>query len=209
MGREKICDGSLGNDRGEVRAMLESNEIILRGDITAKLPLQTLRSMRAHVDKFEALTDRGKLSLALGATEAAAWLTRIHNPRSLIQKLGIKQHTPVHVIDEHPEFRGVISDSGAKLVALQWATIVFVVIETEAQLSALCRLVHTLPGASQLWVLRRKGKQVTVKESVIMAALKEQGLAPSKTTAWSSDYAADRYGRSRRAVKQSSDVTQP
>ncbi len=44
MGREKLCDASLGNEHGEVRAMLETNEIVLRGRIAAKLPFSTLCS---------------------------------------------------------------------------------------------------------------------------------------------------------------------
>lgn len=198
MGREKLCNASLGDEHGEVRAMLETNEIVLRDGIAAKLPLSTLRSMRVREDRFEAHTNRGLLSLALGATEAAAWLARINDPPSLPRKLGVERGTPVHVVDDHPEPRGVLSAAGASFVALEQATLVFVVVESETQLAALARLAAMRPASAHLWVLRPKGKHAAIKESVIIASLKAQGLAPSKTAAWSDAYAADRYGVARR-----------
>ena len=35
MGREALCYGELGEEAGEVRALLESHELKLRGDIKA------------------------------------------------------------------------------------------------------------------------------------------------------------------------------
>ena len=143
------------------------------------------------------MTNHGPLSLTLGATESAGWLQRIQNPRSLPQKLGLEEGITVHVIDNHPEPQRVVTESGATLGPLKHAALVFAVIDGEANLQSLERIAVTLPADSHLWVLRRKGKLAQVKESTVMARLAALGLRPSKTTAWSDEYTADRYARAR------------
>lgn len=198
MGRETHCEAQLGEQRGKVHALLEANEIILRGAIRARLPLATLRELVADADALTAQAPQGPLVLALGAREADTWLQRIRNPPSLASKLGVVAGTAVHVIDDHPEPRAVLQAARAEFVALDEAALVFVVIENEAQLQALReRLAQRAPGAA-VWVLRLKGAQAAIKEAAIMAAMKALGMGPSKTAAWSEHYTSDRYGQARR-----------
>ena len=197
MGREALCHGELGRDAGEVRAHLESHELRLRGDIKATLGIAELSAIRVQGDALQAQTPRGPLRLQLGAIEARKWLDRMTHPPTLAQKLGITPGTAVHVVGSPPEVSEVLTQAGARIGSLADATLVFVLIASDHDLQTLLRLVPTLPPGAQLWMLRPKGKAAAVKEAAIMGALRAQGLAPSKTSAWSQEYAADRYGRAR------------
>jgi|APEBP8051073058_1049385.scaffolds.fasta_scaffold00015_230 hypothetical protein len=197
MGREAECYGELGQEAGEVSAMLESREIRLRGAFKAILHYDDLRKLTVRDNALQALTPRGQLRLHLGEVEAGKWLDRIESPPSLAKKLGINPGTRVHLVSSPLEVRDVLSDAGAEMVSLSDAELAFIVVVSLEDLRAMKELASTLPQGIYLWVLRQKGKKVEVKESEIMATLRTQGFAPSKTAAWSDVYSADRYGQAR------------
>ena len=198
MGRVSVCYGTLGPDKGEVKAMLEGHVIQLRGDFKADLPLEGLSEVRVQDGALVAHTKQGPLSLALGDGEAALWAKKILHPPSLIDKLGVRPETAVHVHRGHPEVKRALDPAGAPMVPLAKAQLAFIVVETEGDLAAFKSLAKARPDGCQVWVLRRKGAAAQVPEREIMAAAKAEGLGPSKTAAWSDIYAADRYGRARR-----------
>lgn len=197
MGRVVMCYGSLGPDKGEVQAMLEGHCILLKGDFKAKLIFGELQDLRVRSDSLTANTRQGPLSLTLGEKEAALWLKKIKHPPSLVDKLGVSEGSAVHLQQTHAELKRVLDPVAPNYVPLAQAQLTFIVVETAKDLTALNALAKALPERCQIWVLRRKGATAEVKEKEIMALAKTAGLAPSKTSAWSDIYAADRYGRAR------------
>ncbi|GAA0750576.1 hypothetical protein LRH25_19990 [Ideonella azotifigens] len=197
MGRVVLCYGSLGPDKGEVQAMLEGHAILLKGDFKAKLAVAELQDLRTQEDLLVAHTRQGPLALALGEKEAALWLKKILHPPSLADKLGVSEGLAVHLQQAHAELKRVLDPVAPNYVPLAQAQLAFIVVDTAQDLTALKALAKAKPEGCQLWVLRRKGAAAEVKESEIMALTRAAGLAPSKTSAWSDTYAADRYGRAR------------
>lgn len=195
MGRTALCHATLGTDAGETTAMLESDHILLRGDLRATLPLAALRDIRADGDALHAFTDLGVLSLILGEREAALWHRKILSPPSLAQKLGVAGHSRVHIVDAHPVLTATLTAMAAPIDDIDSAEIVFVLIDTPEALQRLPALIARIPREAQLWAIRPKGKAAAIKESELMAALREHGFRPNKTAAWSAEYAADRYKR--------------
>jgi hypothetical protein len=195
MGRTAICHATLGKDAGETQAMLEPDHILLRGDFRAKLPLPTLRAVRAEGDALLADTELGALMLMLGAREAALWQKKILSPPSLAQKLGIAEHIRIHIVDAHPQLMATLAPMTANISAIETAEIVFMLIDTSETVQALPALVARMPRDAQLWAIRPKGKAAALKESELMTALSDLGFRPNKTAAWSAEYAADRYRR--------------
>jgi hypothetical protein len=195
MGRSAICHATLGNDSGETQAMLESDHILLRGDFRAKLPLPTLRTVRVVGDVLHADTGLGALMLMLGEREAALWKKKILSPPSLAKKLGIEEHTRIHIVDAHPQLMATLVDMTSNFGGIENADIVFAVIDAPETLQRLPALAARIPQDAQLWVLRPKGKAAAIKESALMEALQISGFRPNKTAAWSAEYAADRYRR--------------
>lgn len=190
----RLCHGSLGAARGEVRAMLEGTLIQLRGDVHANVEGATLKNLRAEGGLLLALADGAPLALELGEKEAALWLRKINHPPSLAEKLGLAAGMPVHVHGQPAEIVRVLKAAGVQLVPPAQARLLFVLVDEPAQLQALQKLARARADGAQIWVLRPKGKGAAVREADIMALAKAEGLAPSKTAAWSEAYAADRYG---------------
>jgi hypothetical protein len=195
MGRTAICHATLGKDSGETQAMLESDHILLRGDFRAKLPLPTLRAVRVEGDALHADTGLGALMLILGEREAALWKKKILSPPSLAKKLGIEEHTRIHIVDAHPRLMAALAPITTKTGGIENAEIVFVLIDTPETLQELPTLAARIPREAQLWAIRPKGKTAAIKESELMATLRALGFRPNKTAAWSAEYAADRYRR--------------
>jgi len=92
----------------------------------------------------------------------------------------------------------MLKEAGARLVSLDDAKLIFVVVESQEDLETLGRLAATRPQSAHIWVLRRKGKHASIKEAPVTDRMRLHGMAPSKTAAWSDSYAADRYGVSRK-----------
>jgi hypothetical protein len=200
MGRTAICHTIMGKDSGETEAMLEADHILLRGDVRAKLPLPTLRAVRAEGDGLHAKTELGALTLMLGEREAALWQKKILPPPSLAKKLGVVEQFRIHVIDAHPQLMATLADitsnvGGIENTDIKNADIVFALIDAPETLQRLPALAARIPQDAQLWVLRPKGKAAAIKESALMEALRAMGFRPNKTAAWSAEYAADRYRR--------------
>lgn len=196
MGRETACEARYGDLHGRVVAHLDGQALQLRGAIRATLPLASLQQVRADGDGLHAVTPAGPLRLAMGIRDAAAWRERILAPPSLAKKLGLVADLPVHVLGGHAEPRGVLAAAGARETPAAQASMSFAVVDSPDDLARLAACCAQLP--LPLWVLRRKGREAPVKEGELMAALRQRGLAPGKTAAWSDAYSADRYGKARR-----------
>jgi len=194
MGRVAVCHGSLGTAAGEVRAMLESEVIQLRGDIQSNVAFGELKNVRAEGEHFLAVANGKPLALKLGQKESLLWVRKILHPPTLADKLGLAQGLPIHVHGRHAEALRVVEPAGVRLVPLAKARLAFLVVDTPLHLEALKALAEGKPADAQIWIVRRKGKDALVRESSIMAVAKEAGLSPSKTSAWSEAYSADRYG---------------
>jgi hypothetical protein len=195
MGRTVLCHAALDRDEGEAKAMLESDRLLLRGDLRASLPLATLRSVRTDGVLLRAETGLGPLALTLGEREAALWAKKILSPPSLARKLGVAPDTTIHVVDDPDLLRPALDSISATHVALEDATVVFALFDTQQSLGKLAELAGRMQPQAQLWAVRPKGPKAMPREADLMAALRTVGFRPNKTAAWSTTHSADRYRR--------------
>ena len=94
MGREAICDCTFNGTTTKVKALLESEELILRGDIHLRAPLHALHHVRVESQSLCFNLDEGPIRLDLGAAVAKSWAKKIKTPPpSLADKLGITGKT--------------------------------------------------------------------------------------------------------------------
>jgi hypothetical protein len=70
MGREAVCNVCWHGDAAEVKVLLESHEIILRGAIKAKISRHTLLSAQVKGDQLVVQARAGTLTLDLGKPES-------------------------------------------------------------------------------------------------------------------------------------------
>lgn len=196
MGRKVLCHAALGSERGEVTAMLEGTGILIRGEFKADLSTDGMRGLKADGGSLVASTEFGPLMIELGAAEAAKWVEKLLNPPSLAKKLGLAEGTPVYVDGKHAVVLEEVEAAAAKQVPVRDAQLLFLVVESPSGIERLGALARARAAGSHLWVLRRKGKAAPVAESQIMQAARNLGLSPTKTAAWSAEWAADRYSTS-------------
>src|SRR3954471_22884719 len=100
MGNEVRCSAELGGKRGEGRALLETSEIIFRGDLKIFIPLSDVKTVAIAGDDL-VVTFSGKTArFTLGAAEAKKWAEKIRNPKGRLDKLGVKPGAAVAIVGE-------------------------------------------------------------------------------------------------------------
>lgn len=185
----------LGRRRFNGRALLETDHLVLRlPDQRLKIPFGDIERLEAKDGRLAIAYNGGNATLYLGAA-AAKWIDKIKNPRSLMDKLGVKQGMTVTV-------DGV--DDAAFLVELATRTahvasrpggavdIAFFGTENPASLVRLATFKRMLASDGAIWVVHRKGKDATVKDTDVFAAAKQVGLVDNKVVAFSATHTAER-----------------
>src|SRR5256885_13033276 len=89
MGNESNCKVRFGKQQSEGKALLETSEILFRGDFRLKIPFSTIKSAKAVNGELRLQTAEGLAVFHLGAT-AEKWCDKILHPKSRIEKLGVK-----------------------------------------------------------------------------------------------------------------------
>ncbi|MFI5184437.1 MAG: hypothetical protein ACHQNV_08565, partial [Vicinamibacteria bacterium] len=79
MGLEAICDVRQGRKAGRGRALLESTELIVRGDIPMKIPLSAVTSVVVRGDDLRVTWPGGTAALTLGRA-AEKWALKMKTP---------------------------------------------------------------------------------------------------------------------------------
>src|SRR5436305_10031704 len=89
MGREASCHCRWATEEAEVRALLETRELILRGGIRRSIRFAEMRDVSADGDYLTFRVGADRVALKLGRQAAARWAGAITKPPSLAKKLGI------------------------------------------------------------------------------------------------------------------------
>ena len=98
MGQEARCVARIGERIVEEKALLETDELILRGEHRARLPFSGLDSVEA-ADGCLTLHQQGEpIALELGSA-AERWAAKIRNPPTLLDKLGVKAGQRIVMVD--------------------------------------------------------------------------------------------------------------
>jgi hypothetical protein len=206
MGREALCEARFGKQTSRGKALLETSDLIFRGDFRVVVPFKAMTSINADASKLTVAWSSGTLTLSLGA-EAARWAQKIRNPPSLLDKLGVKAASTVALVaaggpfagqDEQDDLKGFVAELAARGVKVvqqkpSAATdLLFFAIERKADLGLLPKLLAALRPDAGLWVLRPKGSAAVTEGDVRNAGL-AAGLVAVKVAAFSSSRTADKF----------------
>jgi hypothetical protein len=196
MGREAICECTFAGTTAEVKALLESDELILRGNIRLRAPLRALKDVRVESDSLCFHLDKHPIQLRLGAAAAKSWAKKINSPPpSLADKLGITGKT-VRTI-------GSVSDraldsalSLAARISARNPDLILSYVDTPESLATTLReakaqLAHSIP----IWLIYRKGPGHRLNESAIRTTLRANGLMDTKVASVSTELTALRFSR--------------
>jgi hypothetical protein len=197
MGREAEGHARWQGQDGQVRALLESHALILRGDIRATLPRHSLSDWRAEGEVLTLLSSGTKLELTLGAAEAARWVVALSRPLpSLEQKLGLGPDARGFVTGdaEIPELTAALTDATAATPAQ--ASLLIAILSAPADLVATLTLATTIP-ALPVWCVHGKGRTAVVTDAMVRTAFRGTGYMDTKTSGVNADWTATRYGKSK------------
>src|SRR5688572_9717950 len=89
MGNEADGKRLVGKKWVPGRALLETEELVFRGDARCKIPFHDIKTVRGTGSRLEVSTAAESYVFDLDA-DAAAWAHKIQNPKGRIEKLGIK-----------------------------------------------------------------------------------------------------------------------
>src|ERR1700722_4479795 len=97
MGKEAQCTCKWNAKSSSGKALLETNEILFRGDFRLVVPLKEIQSVIADDGDLRIVSPQGKVTLTLGAA-AVKWADRILHPPRRVDKLGVKPESRISVV---------------------------------------------------------------------------------------------------------------
>ncbi len=192
MGNEVNCTARFGKQESRGKALLETSEILFRGEFRLKIRFSSIQTLKATDGELRVQTADGLTILELGEA-AAKWREKILHPKSRLEKLGVKPGGKVSLLGSFDEaFLRELAQQNDTVVEgkvgadSEW---IFLAAESKKELAQMPRLAKTLKGAAALWIVYPKG-QKEITEVGVIAAGRKAGLKDVKVVGFSSTHTA-------------------
>ncbi len=199
MGKEADCRATIDGVAVKGRALLETDEILIRrpdGERRLKVLLKDIRDVKVERGALVLRHTKGTLSLELGPSQAAAWAKRILEPPGLLDKLGVKEGSIVVTVGlNDEEFAHSLELRGATVIQGRKgkdADMVLFGAESTADLKKLAGLDGLIHPAGGIWIIYPKG-QAHIREADIMEAGRGAGWSDNKTCRFSDTHTGLRF----------------
>ena len=193
MGREAVCACEWGGTVAEVKALLEANEIILRGAVRKRIPFSEITSVNAKADRLCFTVGGEEVQLALGHA-AAQWVAAITSPPpTLARKLGIADKI-VRVIGEVCDEALNEALAGAAKIASKDAEVILACVDSANSVHAALRDAKAqLRNGVPIWMVYAKGPGHAINETSVRESMRETGMVDTKVASVSAKYTALRF----------------
>jgi hypothetical protein len=187
VGNELRCKVSWGRQQSEGKALLETSELLFRGDFRLKIPFSTIKSAKAADGELRLQTAEGLAVFHLGAV-AERWRDKILHPKSRIEKLGVKSGAKVSLLgsfdSDFLKEVGALTKSVSKDKVAADTECIFFAADSKEKLGGLTKISKSMKGAAALWIVYPKGqKQIT--EIDVLSAGRKAGLKDVKVVGFS------------------------
>lgn len=198
MGREAICECTFDGTTTRVKVLLESEELILRGDIHLRAPLHTLHHVRVESASLCFNLDKGPVRLDLGAAAAKSWAKKIKSPPpSLADKLGITGKT-VRTIGPMADRALHSALTAAARISARNPDLILSYVDTPESIATTLRETKAqLTRSIPIWLVYRKGPGHPLNEAAIRTCLRANGLMDTKVASVSTELTALRFNRAK------------
>ena len=192
VGNEMSCKVRFGKQESDGKALLETSEILFRGDFRLKIPFSTVKSAQAVDGELRLQTAEGLAVFQLG-NAARKWCEKILHPKSRIEKLGVKRGAKVSLVGGFDA--GFLTEIGKLSKAVsksktaadsEW---IFFSADSKVDLGALPKISKSMKGAAALWIVYPKG-QKHITENDVLAAGRKTGLKDLKVVGFSPTHTA-------------------
>jgi hypothetical protein len=194
MGHTLNCEATFKRQRSAGRAELEADYVLFRGDFRVRLPLAAITGVSTRDGVLTLKSAQGTLTLVLGE-RAETWAAAIKTPKTRLAKIGVKpgQRVSLDGVKE-PAFLDELKAMGADVSdrLRKSSDVVFVLVESAADLKKIARAGASLVPDGALWAIRRKGV-AEASEALTMAAGKAAGLVDVKVVRFSETHTAEKF----------------
>jgi len=205
MGYEAKCRVRVDDRSGTIReadgvVLLETDELIVRGDARVRVPRSSIANVTARAGVVRVTSPTAVVSLTLGAEAAVKWRTKLEEPpKRLIDKLDIKPDAKVWLSNIHDET--LIAQLAERTTRVSRGSrppsdcdVVFLGVESNAQIDRIERALEALAERGAIWVVHPKGSG-GVADTVIFAKAKALGLTYTKVARVSDTHTAEKLVR--------------
>ena len=199
MGAEARCQLRRDDGLHEGKALLETDELLFRGDdrgVRVKIPLTAIQTVDAKNGELHVRYDGGNAALLLG-DQAAKWAERIRSPKSLVDKLDVKPGQTISVLSIADE--GFVRQlrervAGGRVVTGTLAAgsnLVFLGAERLKDLGRIAKAAEAIARDGAIWVVHPKGRD-GLRDTEIFAEAKRVGLTYTKVARFSETHTAEK-----------------
>jgi len=197
MGREILCRAKSSGKWHQGKALLETSEVIFRGDLRLKIPFASLKAVAVRDGELHLKWGSDSAVFQLGPL-AERWAHAILHPKSTSEKLGIKpglKISAVHMADDttmRDARKAAKEFTDAK--PLQESDAIFFSATSEDELRGIKKLLPSLACNGSLWVVYPKG-QKEITELQVLAAGRAAGLYDIEVVSYSPTHTALKFVR--------------
>jgi hypothetical protein len=158
-----------------------------------KIPFRLVKEATVADGTLRIRWDDHRASFDLGP-QAAKWAEKILNPKSVIDKIGVKSGQTVSIVGEiDPQFIAQMKSRGAVVAKRprKESDVLFLGVRSRSQLARLRKLRELLTPSGALWVIRPKGT-AAISDADVIAAGKKAGLVDVKVVRFSETHSAEK-----------------
>jgi hypothetical protein len=199
MGREAVCQCTWAGASAGVKALLETSELVLRGEIRRKIPLADLKQVAVRSGRLRFTVGGEPVELHLGPAQAEKWAAALKaGPVPLARKLGVTGETVVRTLGRvtDPALASALQ-SAARISARNPQLIVACVATPKELAAALAKSEAQAAKGAPVWLIYPKGPGHALNESMVRAAGLAAGLVDTKVASISAALTALRFNRRR------------
>ena len=194
MGSDLRCTARYGDQVSEGRALLETDHLLFRGDFRLSIGFAEMTAVEVS-DGWLGITF-GPSGSEVAAFElgpqAEKWALKIRNPKTRIDKIGVKPESRVAVVGV--DDAGFLEELRARTPHVtiglpDSCDILFVLVDSKEGLPVLAELEPRIARDGAIWVVSPK-KTPAIRDVDVIAAAKEAGLVDTKVVGFSPTHTA-------------------
>jgi hypothetical protein len=195
MGREAVCTCDWAGTVAEVKALLETSEIILRGEIRKRVAFNEISRVKVQSDSLCFKVGGENVELVLGASAAEKWAATLTSPPpSLAKKLGITNKTVVRAMGNCRDESLQSALAEAARISTRGADLIVAFVDTPESLRVtLDQTKAAVLDGVPIWMVYAKGPGHALNETVIRSLLRANGMMDTKVASVSSALTALRF----------------
>jgi hypothetical protein len=190
MGQEARCEVRFGGKISAGKALLETDDLIFRGDFRLSIPLKSIESLEAADGVLHVTSPAGTATFILGA-QADKWAHRIRHPRTLADKLDVKPGMRVSLIGVTVNLEGRAGNVTEGEAARE-SDLIFLGAEAAKDLAKVRPLLKAMKRNGAIWVVYPKGKK-EITEIAVLEAGRKAGLVDTKIARFSDTHTAHKF----------------